>query len=541
MTTPVWKDYYRQIVDGTQVRASVTNAPLNDLFQNQIYLKYRLDTLEAGKALIVPDQTINSGAVVGTPVYLTAAGVWTPAIAELDSTPTSSLFTLTSKAFVAGIVMSKNSYGKGDIAIQGQVTMPSTFINVIEGTYTEGIQYLSPYTAGKLNSSRGIAPVKVCLVYGPDGNGDYRVIVDPEQKLQLESHGHYHFTLLDAPAGDPNCVPGKHGFMWGDLENDGPYPGIVHEVSNPNAALRGWLPATATYFPDKTIPAGAAFGYNVAMDTDLRAVWPPLPVENVSVEVDGINESGDRVVVNADGIWWMTDVYGKAPWPVNLPCSPEASSSSAAYPIWPVRIELWFTKTLHGSTVEAVNNQINLVTALAPAMALAYLGASIPSVMLTPTVAAYELSYDAPGAGSSSSTPSDILDRSIMYRLDSKAYAVIGTRAAKLNVELMLATSAGNTTSVSQILANLKLRVTKIPAPLTSGFKALTDITVTEYAWATYPSGSTVPDAQYFTVSSADITLAARESYTIELVWHGDLLAVTDKVYIVSARPLVTI
>ncbi len=45
-----WKPYIRSIVDGTQVRASVTNNPLYDLIQNQQYLKAYLDNMTPGKA-----------------------------------------------------------------------------------------------------------------------------------------------------------------------------------------------------------------------------------------------------------------------------------------------------------------------------------------------------------------------------------------------------------------------------------------------------------------------------------------------------------
>ena len=544
MTEPLtWKNYYRPIADGTQVRASVTNSPLSDLFQNQVYLKNVLDTTAAGKALVIPDQVVDSLAAVGTPVYLTTTGVWRPALAELDSSPTSSLFTLTSKAFVAGIVTARNTSGRGDVAIQGQVTIGAAFASVIEGTFVEGLQYLSPYTAGKLSSSRGVAPVRVCLAYGPDTSGNYRVIINPDQRLQLESHGHYHFELEDAPAGEANCVPGKEGFMWGDLEPDGPYPGIIHVVVNSDSTQRGWLPITDPIFADMDIPVGAKFGYNIAMDPELAAIWPPLPVESVAVEVDGNGETGDLVEVNADGIWWMDDHYGKAPWPVNLPCTPGTSSSDAGgpYPIWPVRIELWFTKTLHGTTVEALNNQIDVMNGVNPGIAPVAVGSEITEVLMTSGVPAYQLVYPVE-SGSSSGGLVD--NNSIIYRLDGRAFTVIGTRIPKVAIEVVLGGVAGLVSTANHIRSGLSLYLTTAPAGALTGYKAFSDIVPqTLQPWASYPADlSVVPAEKYFTMRSPEISLGARDIYYIELAWDGTfLLDAADIVYLMAVRPVVTL
>ena len=543
MTTPLtWKNYFRPITNGTDVNAKVTNTPLNDLFANQLYLKQQIDNMVPGKALVISDQIILNTAVVGTSVYLSAANVWTPAIVELSSSPTSSLFTLTPKSYVAGMVLAVGASGRGDIIIGGQATFDASFASRIEGTFTSGIQYLSPYTAGKITSSKGVAPVRVCMAYGPANDGSYKVIVNPDQRVQLESHGHYHFELLDAPAGDPNCVPGKEGFMWGDLEPAGPYPGIVHAVSNPDVTQRGWLPALPEYFLGKTIPAGAAFGYNLALDTDLSAVWPPLPITGVSVEVDGMDEVGDKVEVNSDGIWWMPDAYGKAPWPVNLPCSPQASSSSTTYPIWPIRLDLYFTKTLHGTTVEALNNQIGTMTALTPALTPIVVGEDIDSVMLTSAVHAYQLHGKTAGTSSSSSTPSDVVANSMIYRLDAKEFAVIGDRNPTVAIEVVLGVPSGNAASILEIMNALTVRVDTVPAPTVSAIRPLSDLTTEVYNWDVTPPTATIPSDAYFTLRSLPVTVATREVYYIELTWRGSGFTYPDAlVYLIAVRPLVTL
>ena len=539
-----WKNYYRPIVDGTQVRASVTNSPLSDLFQNQLYLKNYLDNMQAGKALVVPDQALASTVVVGTPVYMSTTGVWQPAQAELNSTPNSSLFTLTDKAFVAGLVVAKAVNGRGDVAIQGQITFDSTFVSVVEGTFIGGLQYLSPYTAGKLQSSKGSVPVRVCLAYGPDSQGNYRVIINPDQRVQLESHGHYHFALEDQPAGEPNCVPCKDGFLWGDLEPDGPYPGTIHAVINPDSSLPGWLPVTDSIFTGMTIPVGAKFGYNIRCNTALNAVWPPLPIECVSIEIDGNDEVGNTIEVNTDGIWWMNDTYGHAPWPTNLPCNGKlygSSSSSGPCPIWPVRIDLWFSKTLHGTTVEALDNQIDLMSGVNPGIAPVAVGSLIEPYMLTTGVNAYQLGYP-PINTSSSSTAGTVEPDTIVYRLDARAFTVIGTTVPTVQIEVVLGGSPGVQSSIATILAGLALYVNRVPATLISTLGNFSDFTRTLIPWSEFPDKTYVPSAQYFRVRSPTIGLTASSVYYLELVWSGSVLTdISDKVYILAVRPVIAI
>ena len=551
MTEPLrWKGYYRPIVDGTAVKASVTNVPVDDLWQNMLYLKHALDTSEAGRALVLSGQTISNLAVVGTPVYLTATGIWQPALAELSNEPNSSLFTLTEKAYVAGMVTAKNSAGIGDVAIQGQITFPSTFTAVIEGTYASGaLYYLSPYTAGKINASKGIAPVRVCLVYGPDANGEYRVIINPDQRTQLEAHGHYHFELVDAPAGEANCVPGKSGFMWGDLEPDGPYPGVVHEVRDADVALPGWLPATSTYFPNMNIPVGAKFGYNLPMDPELAAVWPPLPITGVEITVDGVGEISDLIEVNSDGIWWMTDVYGKAPWPVNLPCpnrvpglypNVDGSSSGTSYDIWPVRIELWMTKMLGPTTIAALNNQIDLKTAALPALNPTAVGTDFSlEVIPGSAVRVYGIGL---GSETSSSTGSPESSNALYYQLDTRAFTVVGGLTPKVAIEVVVGGNALFTDMASAIINGLRLRINRLTPAEDGEYVAYASAHV-HVPWTIVPTIQTeVPADKYFVLRTDPLTLVANEQVYLQLYWVDEgLTDPAGRVLIYTVRPIITV
>ena len=542
-----WKPYYRPILDGTQVRASVTNVPVDDLWQNMLYLKDAVDRQTATQALVIYDQTIAVGAATpGTPVYLDSLNIWQPAIAELSSNPNSSLYTLTDRSYVAGVVLSRSSTGQGSIAIQGQVTLSSAFAAVLEGPFVEGILYLSPYTPGRLTSSKGVAPVRVGLAYGPDANGDYRVIVNPDQKVQLESHGHYHFTLVDRPAGEANCVPGKEGFMWGDLEPDGPYPGVVHEVRHADSSLPGWLPVSDAAFTGMTIPAGAVFGYNIAQDAALAAVWPPLPLAGVDVEVDGVGEVGDLIELNSDGIWWMDDSYGKAPWPVNLPCPartggyPAANGSSSSnpdYPIWPVRIDLWFSKTLSQSTLETLNNQIEVMTA-AQSLIPIQVGGAFTAEFLAPGVHAYALA--AAADASSSSTMYE--KNAIIYTLDTRDFTVVGQRTPLLAFEIVIGGNDSFASAASAIVNGTAVSVTRMLKAADGEYASFAPVHE-QLTWDVVPTDLfNVPFDQYFVLRTEPMALTAGEILTVKLTIQDTYLTgPLDKIHLYAVRPVVTI
>lgn len=544
MSNLTFKGYFRGITDGEQVKALVANRPHDDLFQNQLYLKSVLDSISVGKALIIRDQTTTANLAVGTPVYMDSAYTWRPAVAELSNDPNSTLYMLTEKAHITGIVHERVSTTVGHIMIAGQAVLDNSILDLIEGAYTEGIYYLSATYPGMITASKGVAPVRVGILHGPDANDEYSFIINPDPRTQLESHGHYRMVLLDAPAGEPNCVPKKEGFLWGDLDEEGPYPGIIHTVVNADSSLPGWLPADDPSFSGLTVPTGAKFGYNISADADLLEVWPPMPVDQVYIEVDGLGETDDLIVVNNDGIWWMDDAYGKAPWPVNMQCgsssavpADDSSSSSTAYPLWPVRIELWFTRVVHGTTLEAMSNQIALTVGIQEGLMPEEVGADVTYEYLTEGVSVYKFTDTT---GSSSSSSAGVGSGTLLYKIAARDFSKLG-RNLTLRFEVVAgAPDDAAIITIQNIINSFILRVTQMPASNLVA-KNLSGIVTTALSWELVPSNTTiVPAGQYFSMRSQQLTFDANVMANILLSWDNSVIAGTgETAYLYLFRPVV--
>jgi len=357
-----YRGSFRQIQKGEDVKPQVANRPAYDISADVQYLKARLDTVQAGQALVLTAQTLGTDAPVGTPVYMDADGLWQPAQAEVAATATSTIFELTDRAYVQGMVSARATAGVayvGDITIYGAFTADATILNVIQGVYAAGLYYLTSLLPGYVTASKGAVPVRVCLINGPDSDGNYQVLVTPDVRETPQGHGHYRIPLTATPAGVSGCVPVKDAVIdWGDMEPDGPYPGVVHSIIVPDSALPGWLPVDDAVFDNKEVPSGAKFGYNMAQDSQLTGLWPPMPLSQVYFEIDGLG-AGDLVEVNSDGIWWMDNTYGHAPWNVNIqPCgsSSLSSSLSSTIPDTTPTIIMWFTRPVFGSVYSNLQN-----------------------------------------------------------------------------------------------------------------------------------------------------------------------------------------
>ncbi|HSN72801.1 MAG TPA: hypothetical protein VLT59_14895, partial [Steroidobacteraceae bacterium] len=236
--------------------------------------------------------------------------------------------------------------------------------NSISDPTVSGPYYLSMTEPGKLVSPRPAVGVYVLF-----NRGDDTAHVDPVQKDVLENHIHYKFYLTAEPAGVPNCIE------YGD--------GQHHCIFDADSNLPGWLPADDASF-NGTAPEGAKFGYNLSQHPELLRVWPPLPPDTAYVEVNSLsvevnNGTCPRVIIDSNGIWWMQDCYGAAPWPPELldcsssSCGPSSSSSGECECTTPIEylpghgvdrmdqmtIVLWFAKMVI-KTDEAV------VTSLSP-------------------------------------------------------------------------------------------------------------------------------------------------------------------------------
>jgi hypothetical protein len=317
MATP-WQTLLNFIINGEAVSASVTNRPTRQLAERTQYLYERLQLLAAGEALFIHDVTVESGALPGHAMYFdSVSGTYKRALAAVELDAVNGLYTVAQSSFAVGLLYSKTNTTTGSIISFGMLR-DFDLSNSIADPTVAGPQFLSMTEPGKLVSPR--PAVGVYILYN---RGDDTAHISPVQKDTLENHIHYKFDLVAAPAGVPNCI-----------EYD---DGQRHCIFDADSDLPGWLPADDPSF-NGTAPEGAKFGYNLAQHPELLKVWPPQPPDTSYIEVNSHSveiNSGTcpMVVVDSNGIWWMQDCYGAAPWsPLYEPCSSsscaEGSSSS---------------------------------------------------------------------------------------------------------------------------------------------------------------------------------------------------------------------
>lgn len=306
-----WSNNIKHVAPNEPVQAGVVSRPDKVLESRTDYLKERLDAADAGRALIDSSVTVAPSVLPGQPVYWNAAEQrYERALAAVTLEPTTQNFITQPTADCVGICLKKHSETLGDIVLRGVVDLPE-LTNAITGPITAGRYYLSAVAAGKLVKQRPSVSAFVCYVLGPKDACTTvpRVVVAPQQKDYVEEHTHYRIELTTAPAGTPTLSAGKY------------------TITNPNTQLPGWLPANHAIFNGKA-PAGAVFGYNLSVHPTLQNVWPPSPVQSVSVLWDkGANLVGATevplgpqglVTCDINGIWWMSDCSNDVPWPASI-------------------------------------------------------------------------------------------------------------------------------------------------------------------------------------------------------------------------------
>lgn len=323
-----WQYNIRHVQPGEPVQADIVGRPDRTLEERTEYLKERLDASELGRAIFEVDATISPDVEVGHAVYWN----WTTqryekALVAVEIDETTQVFTVQPSSDCVGICYRKKSADRADIVLRGLVTFEN-LDNSIGATVAPGKYYLSAVEAGKLSKQKPPVTVVVCHVQGPRDNcsDKLRVIVMPQSRDYVEEHTHYRFDLVPRPAGTNTVVT-----VEGDQR---------HQITSPNAALQGWLPADhATFRRDPNDPAtnyappGALFGYNIKKHTALNRVWPPIPVQSVSMLWDkgqslaGATEiplgAAGLAICDVNGIWWMSDCYADVPWPADY--DPETS------------------------------------------------------------------------------------------------------------------------------------------------------------------------------------------------------------------------
>lgn len=313
------------IRDGENVSAGVTNRPTRQLDQNIRYVWDVLQSIGLGSTLYARWQPVDSDLQIGQPVYFDSATKrFRAALAVTETDTVSGYLTIPERAQVWGIVAYKHALDAADILLAGytQVDIREA-VDVAVDTddfVPAGLWYLSGESIGKL--TRQTPPVTLPVLRTDATGGVY---VNPSFHDYLENHRHYVFRLTMSPAGD----------------TEPPDPGDPHTITNANDELPGWLPAGHESFDDSA-PEGAKFGYNIAADPVLAAVFPPVPLQSVCVTMQrpsvydsesehrwyGQELMDDLIVVNRSGIWWMKDCYDEVPWPTDLDTAVSESASA---------------------------------------------------------------------------------------------------------------------------------------------------------------------------------------------------------------------
>lgn len=358
-----WVDLLRLLSNGQNVDEIDGNVPHRDLEQRTQHLKDLLDQLNAGEGIYYRSVPLASEVEIGQPVYLNhTTSEFEQALAAIDYDEFGNYGPVAESSYVWGVVTYKETATVGDILVTG-VLRDVDMSTVIQDTSVSGAYYLSTLEAGKLSKQK--PPVSVYVLYW--WAGEQVGIVMPTPREILEDHIHYRFELLAQPAGVPNC----------------PDFGELHKIIVPDPDIEGWLPADHEIFQG-VAPPGAKFGYNLAKSEELSRVFPPIPIDSWYVEVyEGVQSTGRDpaidVLVDNNGIWWMNDCYGLAPWPTYWePCSSSSLSSEMcrppdlnhlvghglpSYP-YPMAIYFWFTKMVYKTDSSVVSKLLSESAAL---------------------------------------------------------------------------------------------------------------------------------------------------------------------------------
>lgn len=308
-----WPYNIKHVNPGEPVQSDIVNRPDRTLQERTDYLKDRLDASELGRAIFEHDATVAPEVLPGQPVYWNwATNRYEPALVAVELDETTQVFTVQPSSDCVGMCYEKKTADRADIVLRGLVVFKN-LDNSIGETVAPGKYYLSAVTPGKLSKQKPPVTVVVCHVQGPRDNcsDELRVVVMPQSRDYVEEHTHYRFDLVPRPAGVNTITTDPEGQDR-------------HSVTDPNPELQGWLPADHEVFNGKA-PVGAVFGYNLQKHTAIANVWPPIPIQSVSMIWDkGLNLVGATeiplgarglAICDVNGIWWMSDCRGDVPWP----------------------------------------------------------------------------------------------------------------------------------------------------------------------------------------------------------------------------------
>lgn len=355
-----WIRQVKHIQPGEPVSAAVASRPDRALQSRTDHLRDRLENIETGMALVDFDAAISLDVQEGYAVYWNAdLQRYEPALALMEADTETGALVAAASADCLGMVITKRSSKVADVLLCGLAEF-GELSNSIGETIVPGRYYLSAGQAGHLTKQRPPVTVPVAYVMGPKDSCSDKplVFVMPQLRDFQQDHIHYRVSLVCAPAGT-HTPPVAEG---------------LHEITDADSALPGWLPADDASF-NGTAPPGAVFGYNLSAHTALNRLWPPVPITAVALLLDkGVDRVGATeiplgreglAVVNRYGIWWMSNCYGDVPWPTAYDSTSSTSAwSESSLPECPrheaMRLDIVFIRMLLGAASA-------VVTDLAPA------------------------------------------------------------------------------------------------------------------------------------------------------------------------------
>jgi hypothetical protein len=339
----------RLLQEGDPVKAGGVNRPLRDLDQNVRYLWDVIQAAGLGSTVYAHAQTVEPAAVTGMAVWFNPSAQRFERGLAVASADQSGVVTTSAQAQVWGVVASKSASDLAEILLFGTDAVDVS--QAVSGPVSAGTYYLSGVTPGMLTRQK--PPVSVAVLRA-DGLG--RVFVMPQFVDFLDRHTHYKFPLTCLPAGTTSP----------------PAPGGFHVITDANPLLPGWLPAVDPSFRGLA-PHGAVFGYNMAAAPALQNAWPPAPLSGAYLEWDRAADQnvgstgvplgpGGLCLLDRNGIWWLSDCYGDAPWPTLFDsANPVSASGSWSAPGDCPRpllmaMTLWFTRVNFATEGSAVTS-----------------------------------------------------------------------------------------------------------------------------------------------------------------------------------------
>ena len=314
--------FIKFIKEGEPVSPGTPNRPLQQLDQNINYLWELIQAAELGSTVYARSQTVISTIKVGQPVYLNpSTAQFEPAVAAAATDSATGYLVMPDQAQVWGIVAEKHNATLADILLFGyaQVDISEAIGQLPGSDVPAGTWYLSGASAGQLTLQQPPVTIPVCKTDLAGG-----VFVNPSFVDFLENHRHYVFDLEMLPAGTVSPPP----------------VGGTHVITAADSNQVGWLPADDAIFAGNA-PAGAKFGYNLSQNESLNGVYPPVPLQSALIQMQrpsvwdtalerkwyGEQLMEDLVIIDRNGIWWMSDCYDEVPWPTDLDTDSSASAS----------------------------------------------------------------------------------------------------------------------------------------------------------------------------------------------------------------------